>query len=155
MPSKPKRSSSARRKPAESKNPGKHDLTKPRQATKARSAGSKFSHRPYKPRKPKAKRPRSAEAILQEARATRQALIRQGSRRRSSQMLSRPAAHVVAPVAQPSGRIFPPILDPLGNPPAIASGRGQYDPRPEVWVADDYYLIVEADPACVNSLAQE
>jgi hypothetical protein len=155
MPNKPKHSSSTRRKPAGSKSPGKHDLTKPRQAGKARSAGSKFSHRPYKPRKPTPKKPRSAEAILQEARATRKALIRKASRRPSIKAVSRPSPTGAAHPKSSASRVFPPLLEAIGNPPVIASGHGQYDARPEVWAADDFYVIVEAEPACVGAFARE
>lgn len=154
MPSKPKRSSSARRKPAVSKNPVKHDLTKPRQAGKARSAGSKFSHRPYKPRKPTPKKPRSAEAILQEARATRKSLIRKASRRPTAKTPSRSSPSISHRSQRSSSRIFAPILKDAGNAPIIASGRGQYDERPEVWSADDFYVIVEAEPECAVPFAR-
>lgn len=155
MPTKPKRSSSARRKPAVSKSPGKHDLTKPSQAGKARSAGSKLSHRPYKPRKPKAKKPRSADSILKEARAARKSLIRKASRRPTVKAVSRPSPAISRRSQRSSSRIFAPILRAVGNAPIIASGHGQYDARPEVWAADDFYVIVEAEPECAAAFARE
>lgn len=155
MPTKPKRSSSARRKSAVSKSPGKHDLTKPRQAGKTRSAGFKSSHRPYKPRKPKAKKPRSADSILKEARATRKSLIRKASRRPTAKTPSRSSPTISRRSQRSSSRIFAPILRAVGNAPIIASGHGQYDARPEVWAADDFYVIVEAQPECAAAFARE
>lgn len=155
MPSKPKRPSSARRKPAVSKSPGKHDLTKPRQAGKARSAGSKSSHRPYKPRKPKPKKPRSAEAILQEVRATRKSLIRKANRRPTAKAASRSSPTSAHRPKNSANRVFAPILRAVGNAPIIASGHGQYDARPEVWAAQDFYVIVEAEPECAAAFARE
>jgi len=155
MPSKPKRPSSARRKPAVSKSPGKHDLTKPRQAGKVRSAGSKSSHRPYKPRKPKPKKPRSAEAILQEVRATRKSLIRKANRRPTAKAASRSSPTSAHRPKNSANRVFAPILRAVGNAPIIASGHGQYDARPEVWAAQDFYVIVEAEPECAAAFARE
>ncbi len=132
--------------------------------------GGKFSHRPYKPRKPKAKKPRSAESILQEARAARKALVQKGSaqactrqagsraaaeaptyRTPAREVFERPKTPPAQAPQSTANRIYRPILRPLGNPPVIASGRGQHDSRPEVWVADDFYVIVEAEPECVDS----
>jgi|LauGreDrversion4_2_1035121.scaffolds.fasta_scaffold26618_2 hypothetical protein len=155
MPNKPKRSSSTRRKPAGSKSPGKHDLTKPRQAGKTRSAGFKSSHRTYKPRKPKAKKPRSADSILKEARATRKSLIRKGSRRPTAKAPSGSSPTISRRSQRSSSRIFAPILRAAGNAPIVASGRGQYDERPEVWSADDFYVIVEAEPECAAAFARK
>ena len=137
-------------------------------------AGGKFSHRPYKPRKPKAKKPRSADSILKEARAARKALVQKGSVQPWARQASR-RAPAEAPTYQPTARqaferpktppaqaplstanhIYQPILQALGNPPVITSGHGQYDSRPEVWVADDFYVIVEAEPECVDSFGPE
>ena len=158
------------------KEPDRDDviLAKAREALKRITKGSKFSHRPYKPRKPKAKKPRSAESILQEARAARKALVRKGSTRTWARQASRrePAEAPIyqPPVRQPivrptpppahaakspPSRILPPILRPLGNPPVIGSGHGEQSTPPEVWAAEDFYVIVEASPKCVAPLAKE
>jgi len=169
MPTKPKRPSSKRGSPTAGKSPAKKVTAKPRRTGKPRPAGSKFSHRPYKPRKPKAKKPRSAEAILKEARAARKALVQRGRRRpivrawamaASSSAQAEPSTYgstprpiSVSPSPPPAlkarstaSRIFEPIIQPVGNAPVIASGHSELDARPEVWVAEDFYAIIEADP---------
>lgn len=155
MPTKPKRPSSKRGSPAARKSPAKKVTAKARSTGRPRTAGSKFSHRPYKPRKPKPKKPRSAEAILQEARAARKALIRKASRRPTIKAVARPSPTSTHRSKSSANRVFPPILRAIGNPPIIASGHGQYDARPEVWAADDFYVIVEAEPACGAAFARE
>ena len=144
MPNQPKRPSSRQGKPTNRKTTvGKSSprsrMGKSPQSRKRTVAGDKFSHRPYKPRKPKAKKPRSADSILKEARAARKSLIRKASRR---------------PTAKAASRVFVPILKDAGNAPIIASGHGQYDARPEVWAADDFYVIVEAEPECAVPFAR-
>ena len=118
-------------------------------------AGGKFSHRPYKPRKPKAKKPRSADSILKEARAARKALIRKASRRPTIKAVPRPSPTSVHRTKSSANRVFAPILRAIGNAPIIASGRGQYESRPELWAADDFYVIVEAEPECAAAFARE
>jgi len=179
MPNQPKRPSSRLGKPTNRKTTvGKSSprsrMGKSPQSRKRTVAGGKFSHRPYKPRKPKAKKPRTADSILKEARAARKALVQKGSVQPWARQASR-RAPAEAPTYQPPARqaferpktppaqapqstadhIYQPILQALGNPPVIASGHGQYDSRAEVWVADDFYVIVEADPECVDSFGPE
>lgn len=144
----PKLPSSARGKPGARPNP-----TKSSQAKKGLRNRPKSSQRPYKPRKPKSKKPRSAEAILQEARAARKALIRKASRHTTIKTVSRPSRTSAGHPENSSSRVFPPILRAAGNAPIIASGHGQYDERPEVWAADDFYVIVEAEPECAIPFA--
>ncbi len=124
------------------------------QSRKRTVAGDKFSHRPYKPRKPKAKKPRSADSILKEARAARKSLIRKASRRPTAKAASRSSPTISRRSQRSSSRVFVPILKDAGNAPIIASGHGQYDARPEVWAADDFYVIVEAEPECAVPFAR-
>jgi len=155
MPTKPKRPSSKRSSPASRKSPAKKATAKARSTGRPRTVGSKFIHRPYKPRKPKAKKPRSADSILKEARAARKALIRKASRRPTIKAVPRPSPTSVHRTKSSANRVFAPILRAIGNAPIIASGRGQYESRPEVWAADDFYVIVEAEPECAAAFARE
>jgi hypothetical protein len=160
MPNQPKRPSSRQGKPTNRKTTvGKSSprsrMGKSPKSRKRTVAGGKFSHRPYKPRKPKAKKPRSADSILKEARAARKSLIRKAGRRPTVKAVSRPSPAISRRSQRSSSRIFAPILRAVGNPPIIASGHGQYDARPEVWAADDFYVIVEAEPECAAAFARE
>lgn len=73
----------------------------------------------------------------------------------SGQPFAGPKPPPVHAHSNPATRLLQPILQAIGNPPVIASGHGQYDSRAEVWVADDFYVIVEADPECVDSFGPE
>lgn len=141
----------------------KRDTSSGASSSVRKSGGKKFADRPYKPRKPKARKPRSAEAILKEARETRKKLISKGkslTKKRPSLFTSTvayshaepahhtPLAHLKKTNAcvSTASHVFEPIVEVIGNGPVIASGHGQFDCRPEVWAADDFYVILEANP---------
>ena len=170
MPNQPKRALSRQNSPTNRKRTAgkrspKASIGKTPKSRERTVSGGKFSHRPYKPRKPKAKKPRSADSILKEARGARKALVQKGCVQAWARQASRRAA-AEAPNYQPPARqtfarpktptaqadqsnakgIYQPILRTIGKAPVIASGHGQYDARPEVWAADDFCVIVEAEP---------
>jgi hypothetical protein len=143
----------------------KQPLAKTGKTASGKAQGRKFALRPYKPRKRKAAKGRSADAILRSARAEKAALVKRGSARppkrtwtslayasdrnelpayRSAYQQSTPMP--AKPPRSTARAIFAPIIDPVGNGPVIASGHGQFDARPEVWSADDFFVILEANP---------